>query len=533
MFKCSLICFTGCIYDGSRHQDGETFTASDNPCVQCKCEGKNVKCTRQVCPVLSCPDTHQRTQPGQCCPSCIVQRRVFELGNKCIYKTDVFEDGEVIIVDKCTRCTCIDTTFMCHRQVCPDTLPCSVNEQVVEEGSCCPKCRRKTCQVDDKIFEDGDTWLQSPCEECKCTDEGVVCTVKQCQQRYKNCPRNHEFKTPLGECCPRCIEKNGVCTVYGDPHYQTFDLKSYSFQGNCKYMLAKDCVDKSFAVKVKNDDRNTGLYSWTKQVFFNVGDFNIVLLPYYKVKVNGQLISLPYSIRGVDISKENTLITVKTDIGVYVSWDGDSFAEVEVDTSFKGKLCGLCGNYNDDGSDDFTSPDGRIIHRTNDFVKTWQVGKNSCEKKQKDEPPKTMNFPCQAVSSEKRMKAHMMCKVLKSDSFKACREEIDYMNYHRSCIVDMCECPRNKMCSCEAITAYSRACERKGIQVGWSPQAECEAQVCPEGAMFDVCGPACVKNCRNRHDKKMCDKPCVAGCHCKAGYVMYRSQCIKEKYCPY
>jgi len=57
-----------------------------------------------------------------------------------------------------------------------------------------------------------------------------------------------------------------MCTVYGDPHYITFDKKIYDFQGTCRYTLAKDCANKDFAVYTQNFDRYNMPGAWTKSV---------------------------------------------------------------------------------------------------------------------------------------------------------------------------------------------------------------------------------------------------------------------------
>ncbi len=54
---------------------------------------------------------------------------------------------------------------------------------------------------------------------------------------------------------------------------------------------------------------------------------------------------------------------VLTQSGLYVRWDGDSRVEVRIVADFKNKTCGLCGNYNGDGTkeDEFITPDGSYV----------------------------------------------------------------------------------------------------------------------------------------------------------------------------
>ena len=46
-------------------------------------------------------------------------------------------------------------------------------------------------------------------------------------------------------------ECEGSCSIYGDPHYTTFDGKRFLFEGKCKYTVAED----------QCGSQNTGLFS--------------------------------------------------------------------------------------------------------------------------------------------------------------------------------------------------------------------------------------------------------------------------------
>lgn len=83
------------------------------------------------------------------------------------------------------------------------------------------------------------------------------------------------------------ILEDGVCTVFGDPHYRTFDGKFYSFKGACKYQLASDCTAHTFSIRVTNDARKTKSSAWTKTIAIKVRtklleNFNAVILIQYE-----------------------------------------------------------------------------------------------------------------------------------------------------------------------------------------------------------------------------------------------------------
>lgn len=471
-----------CTINGQRVKEGRDVTIPEDPCLKCRCEGGGLTCMKRACAVLPCAPQLQRTPPGECCPRCVEGKAAKLLpdiySNKpCILGKTFQAHAARFNVDSCTTCICLNGTSVCERKTCP-VVTCSPHLLLPPApDKCCPRCPildevKTACVVSGKSYEDGQTWQLDPCKSCECHGGELRCAMERCPELI--CAPDQKLQNIPGQCCPKCVDSDGVCTVFGDPHYKTFDGKFYSYQGSCKYLLTSDCHNDTFSIRITNDARGTVYSSWTKTVALKIGETKINLGQKLRVKVNGQRIEFPFNNDLAEIVKANDSISVKTNIGINLLWDGIGFLEVTASSSYKKKLCGLCGNFNSIVRDDLTTRSGIIYKEPTKedirkFGNSWRVGgKKACTRIQ--EKP----FKMKTCRRNKKKFATRMCKFFnKSEAFAGCRHKLNPQNYYEACLKDMCECPNNK-CYCESYHAYAHECNRLGAMISdWKSKVYC------------------------------------------------------------
>ncbi|XP_049775925.1 BMP-binding endothelial regulator protein [Schistocerca cancellata] len=489
--QCCATC-PGCQLNGRQVSPGSTVRSSQDACVECRCgPGGRLSCEKRACPVLQCPRERRVRPAGECCARCVGSRALLlPPAGRCLvgmlilppppppHRSVVSAPTPAAEPDPCTTCRCHrNGTAVCHRQVCP-VLDCpEENQELPPPGRCCGHCRltlpsHASCTAGNITRQDGDVWQPGPCHSCECRQGQVRCVMQMCPQQNVPCPPNYKLEHKANECCPRCVESDGVCTVFGDPHYRTFDGKFYSFQGSCKYQLASDCVTHTFGIRVTNDARATKASSWTKTISMKIGELKINLGQNMRVKVNGKRVQPPYRLLDkISVNKTRNGVQVETFIGVKIVWDGNSFLEVSVPKRYKGKMCGLCGNFNRKASDDFTLRHGGKALDTDAerFGLSWRVGgTKSCTR-----PQEQLNREPQCQKPKVHQRSVRQCAPLKEKLFNECHKKLNPNTYYQACIVDMCECPTGR-CHCESFMAYAHECQRLGVRVHkWRKASRC------------------------------------------------------------
>ncbi len=360
----------GCSRAGQLFREGETKADVLDPCNECTCRRGHLECVKRACPVLPCSRNLVRSVKGQCCPVCARSQPFTSVKDMCQFRGRVYNEGSTpsMTGDWCTNCTCTNAadfpTMVCTRKTCPP-LNCPPHHQRLKKGQCCYTCNEaakafsdrggvrqalpgmraqteatsvidmssnKDCTYKGKVYKARDNWSDG-CSTCTCWPNGEThCQAVQCPQT--SCPPEARLVNKPGKCCPTCEFSEGVCTVFGDPHYKTFDGRVFNFQGSCKYLLAQDCGNmadtvtssvrsgktpvnnSTFSVRITNDARDSMAFSWTRTITVRLAGLKISLLQRMRVKVNGKKVTLPYIQLGVlSVMRDGYRVILRTTEG--------------------------------------------------------------------------------------------------------------------------------------------------------------------------------------------------------------------------
>ena len=265
-----------------------------------------------------------------------------------------------------------------------------------------------------------------------------------------------------------CLIDGHTCYAYGGIHYHTFDSQHYEFLGNCEYMFVQTCDTTEFSVVIISSIQNAYV-SNIEMVKISVSSENLEILLGQgeggTVTVNGTL--RPNNGDEVILqSGEVELIRVgghphvvlKTS-GIDLYWDGLSRLSVTVAQKWKGKLCGLCGNYNNDSMDDLQTRAGVLATSTTEFADSWQDNDTS------QESCFSQSISQAACGASKTIEVVIRCDSLLGDDFSPCNTIVDPFPFIDACFYDDCICNEqsHENCYCNSLLTYAAICADHGI----------------------------------------------------------------------
>uniref|UniRef100_A0A8C0P6G7 Uncharacterized protein n=1 Tax=Canis lupus familiaris TaxID=9615 RepID=A0A8C0P6G7_CANLF len=483
---------------------------------------EDITCGINFVPVdgCTCPTGTFMDDTGKCVPptSC-----------PCYHGGSMVPNGESLH-ERGAICTCTQGMLTCIGGQVP-TPVCTPPMVYLDCLNATPGATGAGCQK--SCFTLDMDCYSSQCEPgCVCPD-GLVSDGKGGCVAVTDCPCVHNEASYLpGQTiwvgCNTCTCKNrmwkctdepclATCAVYGDGHYLTFDGRRYSFSGDCAYTLVQDhcggnsTANATFRVVTENVPCGTTGVTCSKAIKLFLGSYELRLSGgSVEVIEKGAGQAAPYSIRQMGI-----YLVVDTEVGLVLLWDRKTSIFLKLSPEFKGRVCGLCGNFDDNAVNDFTTRSQSVVGSTLEFGNSWKFSP-SCPDAPAPRDPCTAN-PYRKSWSQKQ------CSIINSATFAACHAHVEPAKYYEACVGDACACDSGGDCECfcTAVAAYAQACHDVGVCVSWrtpdicplfcdyyNPEGQCEWH-------YQPCGVPCMRTCRNPSGRCLHDLHGLEGCYPK------------------
>ncbi|XP_042638045.1 mucin-6 [Orycteropus afer afer] len=319
-------------------------------------------------------------------------------------------------------------------------------------------------------------------------------------------------------------EDKGWCSTWGAGHFSTFDHHLYDFLGTCNYIFAAICkgATTTFSVQLRR-----GPDGKTARIIVEMGS-SVVTVQNGVVSIKDVgLVSLPYTSNGLQITPfgQNTrLVAKQLELELEVLWGPDGHLMVLVERKNMGKMCGLCGNFDGEKTNEFLNEDGKLLE-PHKYAALQKL----------DDPNEICAYEAIPRPRAPQREHARTCAQLLSLVSPACN--VSREPFVQSCEADTAACaqPGQRNCSCATLSEFSRQCSMAGQAVSsWRKPGLCSVGQCPANQVYKECGTASVRTCSNpRHSSPGF---CTFGCFCPKGTVLddlsKNQTCVPVTRCP-
>nr|XP_044605916.1 LOW QUALITY PROTEIN: mucin-6 [Equus asinus] len=459
-------------------------------------------CLQGFAPVdgCGCPDRTFLDEKGRCVPlakcSCYHRGLYLEAGEvvlrqeeRCVCRNGRLHCNPVKLIGEACKAPkihidCNNQTALTIRNPRPlscQTLAAGHYQTECVSGCVCPEGLiddgRGGCVVEEDcpcvhnkgFFSRGDK-IKVDCNTCTCQRGRWACTQSVC---------------------------HGTCVIHGSSHYITFDGKYYNFDGNCSYVAVQDYCGQnsslgSFSIITENVPCGTTGVTCSKAIKIFIGRTELKLEDKHRVVIQRDVgHHVAYTTREV-----GQYLVVEASIGIIVIWDKRTTIFIKLAPSYKGTVCGLCGNFDQRSNNDFTTRDLMVVESELDFGNSWKEAPTCPDVSATPEP-------C-TLKPHRRSWAKKQCSIIKSPVFSACHSKVDPTPFYEACVYDSCSCDSGGDCECfcSAVAAYAQECTKEGACVFWrtpdlcpifcdyyNPPHECEWH-------YEPCGHRSFETCR-------------------------------------
>eukprot|EP00079_Xenopus_tropicalis_P034855 XP_017948626.1 PREDICTED: mucin-2 [Xenopus tropicalis] len=414
-------------------------------------------CDSEFTPIdgCGCPDGTYVNEKGGCVPisecSCYYQGmylRPYEV----FYKRD----------ERCLLAACSNgkVFFDCSSLQKGDPIPQHRSCRTLNIGPVWPECI-SGCVCPEGLLDDG---------------TGGCVLESYCPCTYNNEVFPHG--SSLNEECKSCACESGIwsciqtpcygtCTIFGSGHYITFDKKFYDFDGSCEFVVAQDyCgdVNGTFRIITENIPCGTTGVTCSKSIKIYLGNSELKLANEHLEQTVVDPLSVEEQYRAREVG---LYIVIHTKDDIFFIWDKKTSILIRLPSSYKGNVCGLCGNYDDNANNDFLT--SQLIQASNvmDFGNSWKRS-NLC--------PDANSIPQPCFSApHRRSWAEKKCDIINSNVFLSCHSRVNPKPFYDSCVNDVCSCDTGGDCECfcTALAAYAQQCSKVEVCIDWRTPEIC------------------------------------------------------------
>ncbi|KGL89329.1 IgGFc-binding protein, partial [Charadrius vociferus] len=401
----------------------------------------------------------------------------------------------------------------------PRTEGCFCDQGYVLSGERCVSPPDCGCHHGGRYYPRGEDFYPNEgcAQRCRCTGLGTVtCWAAPC-------PPGQECRVEKG--IRGCHGGHrGRCVLLGDRRLVTFDGLNVTLGGTCRYLLAKACHGDGEELEVTLEKGG--------DVTVAVGGSRVTMRSgsRWSVEVDGETRALPLSVGDGKtwVTQEGTTIVLQTAPGHRLVYVATAVLLVTVPSTSAGRMCGLCGDFDGNGDNDFTGPNGTWVNGTQELVVAWKVPDESitCSDTCENCPghPPDVTGPYHAKNS-----CGMM--VVTPGPFSDCHGQVGPEDFFEHCLQEMVLTGGAADTLCRSLGAYTAACQEAGAPVKvWRTESFCPLP-CGEHSLYALCSRSCQGSCARLAHPLPCAGPCFEGCSCAEGFFTDGHRCLLPSTC--
>lgn len=199
--------------------------------------------------------------------------------------------------------------------------------------------------------------------------------------------------------------------------------------------------------------------------------------------MDDKAVALPVAVGRVRVTAEGRNVILQTTKALRLLFDGDAHVLISIPSPFRGRVCGLCGNFNSNWTDDLVLPSGAEAPSVDAFGAAWRAPSSSqgC-----GEGCGASGCPVCLAEETAPYESNQACGQIRDPQgpFAACHAVLNPSEYFRQCVYDLCFHKGNTTFLCRSLTAYTADCQAVGGTVkSWRTDSFCRE--CPGGPSKD------------------------------------------------